>query len=126
MNISVYFYDEEGRYTHMDMAPLEFDSEGVQILPEKSTNIYPPDLSTDPRFSVELGKWVPQKAVPPYSSEDYKAEVSAIRDEMQKALKDVRIETERLREGIKRLGYYNSVESIRLKSIYDQIAQGNF
>ena len=126
MNISVYFYDEEGRYTHMDMAPLEFDSEGVQILPENSTNIYPPDLSTDPRFSVELNQWIPQLAKEPYSSDDYKDEVATIREEMQKALKDVRKESERLREGIKRLGYYNSVESVRLKAIYDQIAQGNF
>lgn len=83
MNISVYFYDEEGKYTHMDMAPLEFDSEGVQIIPENSTLEYPPDLSTDPRFSVEAGKWIPQVFKEPYSSEDYKADVQALRAELE-------------------------------------------
>lgn len=83
MNISVYFYDEEGKYTHMDMAPLEFDDNGVQIIPENSTLEYPPDLSTDPRFSVEAGKWIPQVLKEPYSSEDYKADVQALRAELE-------------------------------------------
>ncbi|MEC3017701.1 hypothetical protein P9Z80_10305 [Bacillus cereus] len=83
MNISVYFYDEEGKYTHMDMAPLEFDDNGVQIIPENSTLEYPPDLSTDPRFSVEAGKWIPQVPKEPYSSEDYKADVQALRVELE-------------------------------------------
>lgn len=83
MNISVYFYDEEGKYTHMDMAPLEFDDNGVQIIPENSTLEYPPDLSTDPRFSVEAGKWIPQVPKEPYSSEDYKADVQTLRVELE-------------------------------------------
>ncbi|MED3353399.1 hypothetical protein P4388_33380, partial [Bacillus thuringiensis] len=83
MNISVYFYDEEGKYTHMGMAPLEFDDNGVQIIPENSTTEYPPDLSTDPRFSVEAGKWIPQVIKEPYSSEDYKADVQALRTELE-------------------------------------------
>ncbi len=82
MNISVYFYDEEGKYTHMDMAPLEFDSEGIQITPENSTAIYPPDLSTDPRFSEELRKWIPQKAVPPYSSEQQQSDIEYLKQEI--------------------------------------------
>ncbi|MCU5024487.1 hypothetical protein OB988_18640 [Bacillus cereus] len=83
MNISVYYYDEEGKYTHMDMASIEFNNEGVQILPENSTTEYPPDLSTDPRFSVEAGKWIPQVPKEPYSSEDYKADVQALRAELE-------------------------------------------
>lgn len=83
MNISVYYYDEEGKYTHMDMAPLEFDDNGKQILPENSTTEYPPDLSTDPRFSVESGKWYSQIPKEPYSSDDYKADVQALRAELE-------------------------------------------
>lgn len=83
MNIGVYFYDEEGKYTHQDMAPLEFDDNGVQILPENSTTEYPPDLSTYPRFSVEAGKWIPQVPKEPYSSEEYKADVQALKAELE-------------------------------------------
>lgn len=83
MNISVYFYDENGKYTHMDMTPIEFNDDGVQIIPENSTLLYPPNLATDPYFSVELGKWVPQVAVEPIDSEDLKNQIDAMKKDFE-------------------------------------------
>lgn len=92
MNISVYFYKEDGSYDYMDMIPLEFDSEGVQVVPENSTAQYPPDLSTDPRFSEELNKWVPQVEVSPFDSITYLKTVEQIREEFYRVAQSTKEE----------------------------------
>ncbi|MDA1658830.1 hypothetical protein PDK35_02420 [Bacillus cereus group sp. TH153LC] len=114
MNIAVYFYDEEGKYTHMDMVYLEFDEEGNKILPKGCTDIFPLDLSTDPHFSVELGKWIPQKAVPPYASDQQRADIEALRREIENLKSGVSSDTlskrlTRLEEDYNRTKYYLGV-----------------
>lgn len=77
MLFAAYFYNEKKRYTHTEVIPYtyknKFDKDGnnigytvEKILPPSSTDVPPPDLTTDPMYIEK--DWVPTKELPPIES----------------------------------------------------------